>query len=51
MKKVMVVLGALSLGVSAPAQAGWIDGGLWSGSAGCSNKIPSKNRWFHLLGC
>lgn len=51
MKKVMVIVGALSLGVSAPAQAGWMDAGIWAGTSGCKNKMNSDNRWYYLLRC
>lgn len=51
MKKVMFIVGAVSLVTAAPASAKWWDAGLWSGDQGCSNKISSTNRWFFLVGC
>jgi hypothetical protein len=51
MKKVMLMVGVVSLAASAPAHAKWWDGGIWAGTSGCSNNVGSNNRWFSLLGC
>lgn len=54
MKKLATALTAVSL--AAPASAawynqGWRTHGMWAGLAGCSNSIPSTNRWFDHLVC
>lgn len=51
MKKLMFIVGAVSLVTATPASAAWWDGGIWSGDSGCSTKMKSTNRWFYLLGC
>jgi len=51
MKKLLLIVGVVSLASASPAYASWWDSGIWSGDKGCANKIKTTNRWAYLLGC